>query len=345
MNLFDLVKRRDRMVVAPSGAVEAVEVGLPSGRQRAIRLQAAAEGLLLRGAHEATALRTRPRFPGWVAMPFPKATMDVWLESAGDPVRLGRVVMSGEPIELNWPVLTPVEFDIRLVANGAPVEVIVGPVFNPRARLLHLLRGRGVEVGPGVNPAVLPSADCDVSYIERTHPVDWPRIYGAGEAVAPAHLDRYLIGEGHDLTQFADSSLDFVFSSHVLEHMVNPVGVLRNWWRKLAPGGLLACVVPDARFTFDLRQRISTRLEFMEQLASGSHEVTDGMYERWCRGTSPNSCPQALKDTGYSVHANYYSVDSACDLFDLLLETGQVRTQFVDSVVNGKDFSILVQKQ
>jgi SAM-dependent methyltransferase len=42
-----------------------------------------------------------------------------------------------------------------------------------------------------------------------------------------------------------DETYDFVYSSHTLEHVVDPVETLRNWWRILKPGGHLVIAVPD----------------------------------------------------------------------------------------------------
>lgn len=47
------------------------------------------------------------------------------------------------------------------------------------------------------------------------------------------------------MTGIADGSLDFVHSSHCLEHMVDPQVALTNWLRILRPGGHLICIVPD----------------------------------------------------------------------------------------------------
>jgi SAM-dependent methyltransferase len=43
----------------------------------------------------------------------------------------------------------------------------------------------------------------------------------------------------------ADDSVDFVHSSHCLEHMRDPVEALQNWFRVLRPGGHMVCVIPD----------------------------------------------------------------------------------------------------
>jgi SAM-dependent methyltransferase len=52
-------------------------------------------------------------------------------------------------------------------------------------------------------------------------------------------------GDAHELRGIADKSLDFAYSSHVLEHLENPVGALRNWWRVLKPGGYLILYLPE----------------------------------------------------------------------------------------------------
>lgn len=40
-------------------------------------------------------------------------------------------------------------------------------------------------------------------------------------------------------------SLDFVHSSHCLEHMVDPAAALEAWLDVLKPGGFLVCTIPD----------------------------------------------------------------------------------------------------
>lgn len=41
-----------------------------------------------------------------------------------------------------------------------------------------------------------------------------------------------------------DERFDFVYASHVLEHLKEPHIALRNWWRILKTGGFLIIVVP-----------------------------------------------------------------------------------------------------
>ena len=57
-------------------------------------------------------------------------------------------------------------------------------------------------------------------------------------------------GEASDLP-FRDSSLDYVASSHVLEHSANPAQALWEWVRVLRHQGIIYVIVPDRRLTFD----------------------------------------------------------------------------------------------
>jgi SAM-dependent methyltransferase len=52
-------------------------------------------------------------------------------------------------------------------------------------------------------------------------------------------------GDAQFLASVEDDSLDFVHSSHCLEHLVDPEVGLRNWFRVLHPGGYLIITVPD----------------------------------------------------------------------------------------------------
>ena len=53
------------------------------------------------------------------------------------------------------------------------------------------------------------------------------------------------IADAADLP-FKDETLDYVFSSHMLEHVVDPVAVLREMWRCLKDGGYLVLYLPHA---------------------------------------------------------------------------------------------------
>jgi ADP-heptose:LPS heptosyltransferase len=57
-----------------------------------------------------------------------------------------------------------------------------------------------------------------------------------------------IVGQADDLSMFADESMDFVFSSHTLEHMADVEKTLREWWRVVKPGGHLVLYLPHKDF-------------------------------------------------------------------------------------------------
>lgn len=52
-------------------------------------------------------------------------------------------------------------------------------------------------------------------------------------------------GDAQYLQNISDKSLDFVHSSHCLEHMVDPRIAIQNWVRVVRSGGYIVITVPD----------------------------------------------------------------------------------------------------
>lgn len=134
------------------------------------------------------------------------------------------------------------------------------------------LSGRGIEIGahghpiPGIQPF----------YVDRFREF-------AGEK-CPAHV----LSDGAVLP-FRDSSLDYVASSHLLEHLADPAGAIVEWYRAVKPGGILYLVVPDRRLTFDRhrpRTKVSHLIEDFERKTMPSDPThIDDFYDRldWTR--------------------------------------------------------------
>ena len=61
-------------------------------------------------------------------------------------------------------------------------------------------------------------------------------------------------GDAQYMHGINDGEFDFVYSSHTLEHTINPSAALKNWWRILNPEGFLILYVPHR----DLYEKKST---------------------------------------------------------------------------------------
>ena len=91
------------------------------------------------------------------------------------------------------------------------------------------LRGKGVDVGAG-SFKVLPH----VISVDNGHHMQVFGITSKPDIVADAS----------DLSVFADHSMDFVYSSHTLEHVVDYKATLKEWWRLVKVGGYMVLYLP-----------------------------------------------------------------------------------------------------
>lgn len=77
----------------------------------------------------------------------------------------------------------------------------------------------------------------------------WPHLVGIDNGLdakmfgIPVHPD-IMVGDAARLRLFADEAFPAVFSSHLLEHMVDPAAALAEWWRVLKTGGHLCLYLP-----------------------------------------------------------------------------------------------------
>ncbi len=69
-----------------------------------------------------------------------------------------------------------------------------------------------------------------------------------------------------------DEEYDFVFASHTLEHIVNPLRALKEWNRVLKRDGLILLVLPWKIGTFDHKRPISKMSQLVDFYNSGRGE-------------------------------------------------------------------------
>lgn len=98
-------------------------------------------------------------------------------------------------------------------------------------------------------------------------------------------------GDAQYLKTVTDNSLDFVHSSHCLEHMVDVKESLKNWLRVLKPEGHLVVLIPD-----------------------------EDMYEQ---GIFPSTNNSDHKWT-FTTHKNHSWSDKSINVFNLLTEYSSI---------------------
>jgi SAM-dependent methyltransferase len=93
---------------------------------------------------------------------------------------------------------------------------------------LKFCKGRGLDVGAGAWP--LPGAE----------PID--------------------LKYGNEAMELPHGPFDYVFSSHCLEHLPNPVAALEHWRSRIKPGGVLFLYLPHPYMEYWLPQNCRKHL-------------------------------------------------------------------------------------
>lgn len=73
-----------------------------------------------------------------------------------------------------------------------------------------------------------------------------------------------IVAPGDDLP-FKDNTVDFVISSHVIEHFYDPIKAVEEWLRVVKPGGFVYIIAPHKERTFDRDRPRTTIAELIER--------------------------------------------------------------------------------
>lgn len=89
----------------------------------------------------------------------------------------------------------------------------------------------------------------------------------------PCHTDVNLIANGDDLP-FKNNTLDYVVSSHMIEHSFDPIKTVNEWLRVIKPGGYIFMIIPHKERTLDINRNITTVDELIKR-HNGTLNITN----------------------------------------------------------------------
>jgi SAM-dependent methyltransferase len=69
---------------------------------------------------------------------------------------------------------------------------------------------------------------------------------------------KQIIADAINLSRISNESYEIMLSSHVLEHVANPLKALNEWKRILKIDGYLVIILPDMRYTYDRKRPLTT---------------------------------------------------------------------------------------
>jgi len=81
----------------------------------------------------------------------------------------------------------------------------------------------------------------------------------------PYKTGKVIIHDAVDLSSIQSQSYDFVFSSHCLEHIANPLKAVKEWLRVIQNNGYLILIVPEKSQCFDHRRDHTTFQTILSQ--------------------------------------------------------------------------------
>ncbi len=132
----------------------------------------------------------------------------------------------------------------------------------PESKLVHeYLDGlNGIEIGASShNPFGLEKTG---KYQNVDYSADFGDLWQGEFAVKPARVD--VVALGDDLP-FEDNSLDYVLSSHVIEHFFDPIKTIKEWLRVVHKGGYVVMIIPHKDKTFDKFRPITRKEELIQR--------------------------------------------------------------------------------
>ncbi len=259
---------------------------------------------------------------------------------------------------------------------------------NRNERLLQPIdpwTDHGVEIGALCRPVVPPSCK-GVRYVDHLSTEELKVKYASDPNVDINSLVPVShVWDHRGLSpQPAPGSWDYVVASHVIEHVPDMIGWLRELAVRLKPGGIVSLAIPDKRWTFDCRRELTslsmlleahfegwTRpsvrqcLDFHMEAVNSSHKADgvrlwQGQVSFDKTGRTADEFPFSAGEQGLREHARQIKagtyIDSHCQTFTpgsfirVLRELGALNmvdfevASFSDTMEGDGEFFVVLKK-
>jgi len=132
-----------------------------------------------------------------------------------------------------------------------------------------------------------------------------------------------IVTNAWDLSKVSDNSVDFVMSSHVLEHLPNPGTAIKEWLRVVKPGGIVFFIVPDMRYTFDSKRKLTPVSMLIEKYNLKTDKVPYEAYEEFVTMVDSHTNKSKEYITGAyenqdNIHVHTFTEDSIIEFCNII---------------------------
>lgn len=132
----------------------------------------------------------------------------------------------------------------------------------------------GIEIGP-LNKPVVTREMGNIRYVDHASTEDLRQKYAADPNVDINQIVSvdYIWGEKTLPKLLADEApFDYVIASHVIEHVPDFIGWLKEIHAALKPGGILSLVIPDKRYCFDYYRQPTQPADTIDAYLRGARQ-------------------------------------------------------------------------
>lgn len=194
------------------------------------------------------------------------------------------------------------------------------PHDNLRAKFAEIyLSGKGLEIGALHKPLNIPENKVTILYVDRLSNNDLKKQY---PAIDEPFIEVDIVDDGETLKMVKTESQDFIIACHFYEHCANPIQTLENLLRVVKPGGGLLFGIPDKRFTFDIKRKVTPFTHILEDYKKGPQKSKLKHFEEWVTLVDGivgkkliNSEIKRLIDMDYSIHYHVWDYEAILDHF------------------------------
>lgn len=116
----------------------------------------------------------------------------------------------------------------------------------------------GVEIGgPSETGGLIYRSSTQMDNIIFSRETVWSSHVTGKYNYYPGKTGNVIINDAVNITNVNDAAYDFVFASHCLEHIANPIKALKEWLRIIKTGGYVILILPEKTRCFDHKREIS----------------------------------------------------------------------------------------